>query len=285
MAKRLSALYNDHLQAELKLLNPLQLHITSIKLYNFCLWATKEIECRKQPGSKKKLLKKSDLESMLCDQGSSKPAANDPVAHANDLYHSVLNNTMASSNNSWKVDAYLQKLKDDDDCFDYPIARDAATGVPTAVVWQTETNWSDFELYGCQLHLDFMMRRMNSYLWPYISVVVVDANGSPRCALEGIACSERVPAYIFAVRALLEMSPGRTRDEVLAIFANGKLEPTVLLPKNMNLPKASFFWDRYHVLNDIFPKRFGWVWERLSPYMESMIHAMHIHCRRRRPDG
>jgi hypothetical protein len=119
-----------------------------------------------------------------------------------------------------------------------------------------------------------MMRTINSYLWPYIVVVVVDANGLPRCALEGIACSKRVPAYIFAVRALPEMSPGRTRDKVLAVFADGKLEPTVLLPKNMNLPKASFFWDRYHLLNNIFPKRFGWVWERLSPYMESMIHAM-----------
>jgi hypothetical protein len=70
------------------------------------------------------------------------------------------------------------------------------------------------------------------------------------------------------------MSPGRTRDEVLAVFADGKLEPTVLLPKNMNLPKVSFFWDRDCLLNGIFPKRFGWVWERLSPYMESMIHAM-----------
>jgi hypothetical protein len=136
-------LHNDHLRAELKLLNPSQLHITSIQLYNFCLWATKEIECQKQPGFDKKLLKKSDLDSMLCDQASSKPAANDAVAHANDLYCSVLNYTMASSNNSWKVDAYLQKLKDGNDCFDYLIARDAATRVPTAVVWQTVTNWSD----------------------------------------------------------------------------------------------------------------------------------------------
>jgi len=86
-----------------------------------------------------------------------------------------------------------------------------------------------------------MMRRMNSYLWPYILVVVVDANGSPRCALEGIACSERVPAYIFAVNALLDISPGRHQDKVLAVFADGKLEPTVILPENMNLPNASFF--------------------------------------------
>lgn len=51
-----------------------------------------------------------------------------------------------------------------------------------------------------------MMRELNSYLWPYISVLVVDANGSPRFALEDTGGSKCVPAYIFAVNALLEMS-------------------------------------------------------------------------------
>jgi hypothetical protein len=69
------------------------------------------------------------------------------------------------------------------------------------------------------------------------------------------------------------MSPQRSRDDVLVVFADGKLEPTVLLPENMNLPRASFFWDRYHLLNDILPKRFGGGWERVSPYMQNMIHA------------
>ena len=54
--------------------------------------------------------------------------------------------------------------------------------------------------------------------------------------------------YIFALRALLEMS-----------FVDGKFEPTVLLLANMNLLNASIFWDRYHLLNDIFPKMFRWV--------------------------
>ena len=266
---------NNHLRVELNLSNPLQSHLTSMQLWNFRLWARKEIDRRMQPGYKKTLVKKSDLDSMFCNQqqGSLKPAANEAVIHANDLYRSMLKDTFASDSNDWKIEHFLQKLKENDDCFDYRIARDDATQVPTAVVWQTGTNRSDYYMYGCQLHLDFMMRKLNSYAWPYISVVVIDANGSPRCALEGIACSERVDAYNFAVNALFDMSPRRSRDDVLVVFADGKLDPTVLLPENMNLPRASFFWDRYHLLNDILPKRFGGGWERVSPYMQNMIHA------------
>ena len=267
---------NNSLRVLLNLANPLQLHLTSMQLWNFRLWARKEIDRRHQPGYKKSLLKKTDIDidSLFCNQGSLKPAANEGVVHAEDLYRSMLKDTLASDCNCWKIEHYLQKLAENDDCFDYCVARDGETQVPTVVVWQTGTQRSDFATYGCQLHLDFMMRRLNSYAWPYISVVVIDANGSPRCALEGIACSERVDAYNFAVNALFDMSPERSRDDVLVVFADGnKLEPTVLLPENMNLPRALFFWDRYHLLNDILPKQFGVRWERVSPYVKQMINA------------
>jgi hypothetical protein len=264
---------NNTLRVLLNLANPSQSHLTSMQLWNFRLWARKEIDRRHQPGYKKSLLKKTDIDSMFSNQGSLKPAANEAVVHAEELYRSMLKDTFASDSNGWKIEHYLEILKENDDCFDYRVARDGETQVPTAVVWQTGTQRSDFATYGCQLHLDFMMRRLNSYAWPYISVVVIDANGSPRCALEGIACSERVDAYNFAVNALFDMSPQRSRNDVLVVIADGKLEPTVLLPQNMNLPRASFFWDRYHLLNDILPKRFGGGWERVSPYMQQMIHA------------
>ena len=145
----------------------------------------------------------------------------------------------------------LGQFLKNDGCVDYRKARDMESGAPTAVVFQTGTNRADFKLYGCQLHLDFMMRKMNSYLWPYISVVVVDANGSPRCALEGIACTERIGAYVFAVNALLEMSPGRKRDNIQVVFADGRLSASILLQENMDLPNARFFWDQYNLLSDI----------------------------------
>lgn len=41
----------------------------------------------------------------------------------------------------------------------------------------------------------------------------------------------------------------------------------------MNLPRALFFWDRYHLLNDILPKQFEGGWEQVSPYVQQVIHA------------
>ena len=78
-----------------------------------------------------------------------------------------------------------------------------------------------------------MMRKLNSYLWPYISVVVVDTNGSPRCALEGIACTERFDAYTFAVKALLDMSAGRKKEDILVVFADGRLYSSILKPSRL----------------------------------------------------
>ena len=116
---------------------------------------------------------------------------------------------------------------------------------------------------------------MNSYLCPFISVVVVDANGSPRCALEGIACTERVDACVFAANDLIEMSPGRRREDIQVVFADGHLQASVLLPENMDLPNASFFWDQYHLLSDIWPKRCGFAWkDNLSSMTKKMLYAV-----------
>ncbi len=98
------------------------------------------------------------------------------------------------------------------------MARNGENRAATAVVWQTGTMRGDFELYGCALHVGFMKQKLNSFEWPYISIVACDSNGSPRCVAEGIACVERNEAYIFAVKAMLEMAPGRSCDKVLQYF-------------------------------------------------------------------
>jgi len=115
---------------------------------------------------------------------------------------------------------------------------------------------------------------MNSYDWPYISVVAMDSNGSPRVVAEGIACTERTAAYVAGIKALLAMSSGRTNKEVLAAFADGALNADVLLPKNMDLPNAKFIWDSFHLSHDVWPKDFGGHWcEKLSSGMHSMLYA------------
>jgi hypothetical protein len=119
---------------------------------------------------------------------------------------------------------------------------------------------ADFELYGCSIFCDMMKRVMNSYNWPYISIVVIDANDKPRTAIEGITCTERQAAYVFAVDSMFRMTPGRAKDEVFALFSDGILTASILNEKGMNLPDCQFFWDQYHLLDSVWPKYFGGLW-------------------------
>ncbi len=170
---------------------------------------------------------------------------------------------------------YLQKLHDSNENFDYKIARDTDSGSATMLVWQTETMRADVELYGCAPHLDFMKRKLNSNLWPYISVVAIDANGCPCVVIEGIACMEQKHSHIFAINELLKMAPGRLHNGILAIFVDEMSSPTVLGEDKMNLPNAHFFWDRNHLLNDIWPKQFGGSWSsNLSSMLQTLTNSL-----------
>ena len=60
---------------------------------------------------------------------------------------------------------------------------------------------ADFERFGSAIHVDFMARKLNSYDWPYLSLAIV-VNGNPRQFGEGIACTERIDAYIAAIKAV-----------------------------------------------------------------------------------
>lgn len=182
---------NSYLRAELQLINPSQSYIDADSLRNFRLWAKKQIIARSEgKQSTSPLVTKQSLELMFADQIISRPKSSIAVEQAEELHRSLLKDTMESKGNTWKVEKYLKTVANADDCFDFRIARDADTGSATAVIWQTGTMRADFELYGCALHIDFMKRKLNSYEWPYISLVVIDSNGSPLCAAEGIACVE-----------------------------------------------------------------------------------------------
>ncbi len=65
----------------------------------------------------------------------------------------------------------------------------------------------NFKLYGCAVHVDLEKKNLDSFEWPYISIVVVDGNGCPICVDDGIACVETKDAYIFAVKGMLGMTP------------------------------------------------------------------------------
>lgn len=87
---------DDHLHAELKLMNPSQSHITSVQLYNFWLWAKRE-----RGGNSPMQRKKSKMLNMFCKQGPSKPVVNDALCSSDELYQSGLIDAVQCSNNSW----------------------------------------------------------------------------------------------------------------------------------------------------------------------------------------
>ncbi len=104
----------------------------------------------------------------------------------------------------------------------------------------------------------------------YISVVSIDDNGFPHVAIEGIICTEQTDSYIFAIKALLQMSPGRSHNDILAKFADGILSPSVFVEEEMN-QHACFFWDRHHLVTGIWPKWFEGNW---SSNMASMLQKI-----------
>jgi len=203
-----------------------------------------------------------------------RPMSSIAVEQAEELYRTLLQDTFQKDGNTWKVTEYLSSLKASDPSFDFRMAQNGENGGATAVIWKTGTMRGDFELNGCALHLHFMKCKLNSFEWPYISIVAVDGNGSPRCVAEGLACVERHDAYVFGVKAMLEMAPDRTSDKLLAVFANGALCSKIMDNDGLGFRNGKFFWDSYHLLHDIWPKQFGAAWtESLSSQVHEMLYA------------
>ncbi len=194
---------------------------------------------------------KKDLDTMFADIAPIHPLSSIAVEQVEESYITLLQDTLENKGNTWKVEQYLQSIHASDPSFDFRMARNDENGAATAVVWQTGTMRGYFELYGCALHVDFIKQKLNSFEWPYISIVAVDANGSPRCVSEGIACVKRHKAYAFSVKVMLEMAPRRSCDEVLSVFADGMLCSAILEDDGIGLKNAHFFWDSYHLLNFI----------------------------------
>jgi hypothetical protein len=197
---------NKTLRAHLKLVNPSRSYLTSDELRNFRLWARIQINRRQNCNANEtaKLITGEVLKEMFSDM-IAKPVICKSIAveEANKIFLQLLRDTMNDNNNSWQVENYLESLKLQDDTFNYFIGRDNATGAASIVVWQTGCIRADFEPYGSAIHVDFMARKRNLYDWPYLSLAVIDANGSPRQFGEDIACSERIDAYIAAIKGLL----------------------------------------------------------------------------------
>ena len=124
------------------------------------------------------------------------------MAEAGGILRDVLGSLLADSSNMWKVEAYLRKLKEKDDGFDYRIATNS-NGVAQGVVWQNSFMRANFKLFGETIFLDACKRKLNHLHWPYIGPVVIDSDNHIQVVCESICCGELVDAYAFVMRSLL----------------------------------------------------------------------------------
>jgi hypothetical protein len=104
-------------------------------------------------------------------------------------------------------------------------------------------------------------------------VVMIDGFNRIVLAAESIVCAERVDAYVWAVRSTLEMAPGRKKEDINLIFADGIVSDLLLETLGIQ-DTCHLCLDAYHLLAFDWPKQFGpALWPRLQVNFRKLLYA------------
>ncbi|MGH7974653.1 MAG: hypothetical protein ACREBR_03940 [bacterium] len=177
---------------------------------------------------------------------------------ATKLAHEVLQATLLEAREGWGMANYLENLQKKESGFTLRIARDSK-GTPVGVIWITPAMRAAFERIGWFLCLGAMKRQLNDLKWPYVGPVVLDENRKVTVVAEAFVNSERLDMYSFIMRSIYEMAPGRPKEKVTAIYGDCFLKQSLLEPLGMS-GSTRLFWDHYHLLQQIWPKKLGPHW-------------------------
>jgi len=63
------------------------------------------------------------------------------------------------------------------------------------VLWMTATTRRNYELFGDYICFDMMKRGLNTLLWPYSGIALLDETNQLCVCLEGFVCGERFDMY------------------------------------------------------------------------------------------
>ena len=140
----------------------------------------------------------------------------DQALQASDnIFRGILNHCHGNN----KVLNFLYQLSMHDKGFTYKIFFNSNNQI-SGFMWMTSSMRSNFERFGSFLCIDAMKRAFNIYLWPYIAPTVVTEFNNVMVVCECLVAGETKEAYIAILKGLSEMAPGRTKDEVKAIYAD-----------------------------------------------------------------
>ena len=165
---------------------------------------------------------------------------------------------------------YLELIKSRAKGFSFEVAKEysqAATGTQDGeetsnkellgVVWMTGTMRRNIELFGSYMSFDMMMRGINTLLWPYVALSLMDEFGELCIGCEGIVCGEHEEMYSFMIQFIAKSCPGRSLAEVQIVSADRFFTPKFV--RDLGFINAVYIIDRWHLtssgLDDIFGKQ------------------------------
>ena len=101
-----------------------------------------------------------------------------------------------------------------------------------------------------------MKRGLNTLLWPYIAVTMMNELQQICVACEAIMMAEHIEAYRFIIQFLSKNAPKRTLDDILVVSGDGFFT-TDNIKSYLGLNHAHFVQDHYHLFDSTLEKRFG----------------------------
>ena len=117
-----------------------------------------------------------------------------------------------------------------------------------------------------------MKRAINTLLWPYTAVTMLDEMKIICVGCEGIVCGERQDMYGAQAAFLEEYSPGLPLSKVLIVAGDGFFDQSVV--DSMGFTNATFIVDQWHLYDLGSKKKFGHTgYELLRDHLVRMIQS------------
>ena len=193
---------------------------------------------------------------------------------SHDIWNEILSNSEHAqlSDNSWSMHAYMEMMEAKCKGFTFRLAHGTDGGC-NGVLWMTPSMRENFRRFGSFISLDAMKRGINTFLWHYFSVVMVDDNNCNCLAAEGIIVSEREDAYNFIIQSTLSMGMGvRENTEIYCVAGDGIFNQNSL--QKWGLPNAQYMTDQWHLINHTLPKQFGKnIFDYIYTHLKSMCQS------------
>ena len=113
------------------------------------------------------------------------------------------------------------------------------------LLWMTATMRRNYKLFGSFICVDMMKRAINTLLWPYTAVTMLDEMKKFCVGCEGIVCGERQDMYGAQAAFLEEYAPGCPLSEVLIVAGDRFFNQSVVV--SMGFTNATFIVDQWHL--------------------------------------